>query len=239
MHFQALLFDLDDTLLDTSRLLVPAAHREAAEAMVRAGLPTSLEQAYQARLSLAVLHPRVDVNRLTARHFHCELEPVIEAGRTAFYHRKIGPLRLEPSVAALLTFLRSRYRLFLVTVGSLETQSAKVRALGLEPWFEAIEYVDHQGEERKEDRFRALLDRYRLEAGRCMVIGDRPDAEIAAGNRLGMYTVRLLRGEHRHSWSEVTEEQANAELLQLELLIPLLERLEASPTDSEGVPSSS
>ena len=140
MRLQALLFDLDDTLLETSRLLVPAAHQEAAEAMVQAGLPATVEAALATRLRFANERPREDVNRLTAQWFGCEDPAVIEAGRRAFYHRDIGRLDLDPEIAALLTRLKRRYPLFLVTVGSPPTQQAKVRALGLEPRFSAIFY---------------------------------------------------------------------------------------------------
>src|SRR4030042_1843418 len=47
---KAILFDLDDTLFDCYGLLVEAARRRAARAMVQAGLPCTEEEAYQRQI---------------------------------------------------------------------------------------------------------------------------------------------------------------------------------------------
>ena len=59
---KAILFDLDDTLFDCCGLLVEAARRRAAKAMVEAGLPCSEDEAYRKQIELAQEHgPRFDV----------------------------------------------------------------------------------------------------------------------------------------------------------------------------------
>jgi FMN phosphatase YigB (HAD superfamily) len=44
----------------------------------------------------------------------------------------------------------------------------------------------------------------------CAVVGDRPDAEIAAGRSLGMFTVRVRRGEHERFEPRSPAEAADA-----------------------------
>ncbi len=53
MRIKAVIFDLDDTLYDCTGLLVGAARRRAAKAMVDAGLPISIGEAYKLQLAVA------------------------------------------------------------------------------------------------------------------------------------------------------------------------------------------
>lgn len=85
--------------------------------------------------------------------------------------------------------------LFLVTSGFRRLQESKVRALGIRPRFErididAIDEVDRKG---KEALFLDILRAYDLSADEVMIVGDNEDSELAAGNRLGMRTVQILR----------------------------------------------
>ena len=47
--FRTIIFDLDDTLLETSRLLVPQAERESCLEMIAAGLDCDLDTCLKAR----------------------------------------------------------------------------------------------------------------------------------------------------------------------------------------------
>lgn len=86
-------------------------------------------------------------------------------------------------------------RRFLVTSGFRRLQESKVRALGIGPLFEevvvdAIDEPDHPG---KEGAFADLLARRRLERPDVWVVGDNPDAELAAARRLGLRAVQMVR----------------------------------------------
>jgi HAD superfamily hydrolase (TIGR01549 family) len=86
-------------------------------------------------------------------------------------------------------------RLFLVTSGFRRLQDSKIRALGFQPLFEAIyvDAIDEADRKGKKRIFKDILDSYCLEPEEVLVVGDNPDSEIEAGNRLGMRTVQILR----------------------------------------------
>jgi FMN phosphatase YigB (HAD superfamily) len=86
-------------------------------------------------------------------------------------------------------------KLFLVTSGFRKLQDSKIDALGLKSNFEslyvdAIDEVDRKG---KEGLFHEILERYGFAPASVLVVGDNPESEIAAGIRLGMPTVQILR----------------------------------------------
>ncbi len=85
--------------------------------------------------------------------------------------------------------------LFLVTSGFRRYQESKIRALGFERLFEAIyiDAIDDAARKGKQVIFKDILTTYRFAAAEVLVVGDNPDSEIEAGNRLGIITVQILR----------------------------------------------
>ncbi len=189
-------FDLDDTLFDTSGQLVDPAHREAALAMVDAGLPMTPEEAFARRRALASLHPAESISSLVAQEAGTDASAVVAAGDRAFFERDPGPLELAPSIHAFLSGLKNKVSLYLVTSGHRGTQALKVKRLALSDYFRAISFVDPRFGRTKADVFEALLRQENCPPERCLVVGDRPDGEIQAGHALGCRTVRIHHGEH-------------------------------------------
>jgi putative hydrolase of the HAD superfamily len=84
---------------------------------------------------------------------------------------------------------------FLVTSGFRRLQESKIRALGFAERFTAVyvDAIDDADRKGKQKIFEEILDTYRLGPGEVLVVGDNPDSEIEAGNRLGLRTVQILR----------------------------------------------
>jgi FMN phosphatase YigB (HAD superfamily) len=85
--------------------------------------------------------------------------------------------------------------LFLVTSGFRRLQESKIRALQFGSLFEAIhvDAIDEADRKGKEGIFKDILKSHHLSPEEVLVVGDNPGSEIAAGNRLGMRTVQILR----------------------------------------------
>lgn len=194
-RIDAVVFDLDDTLFDTTGQLMEPAHREAAQAMIDAGLEAPLEALVTMRLELGRARVGEDTNVLVAQAWgHAADSPVVEAGRSTYFKRRIESLDPFPGTLPLLSTLQDRCRLLLMTTGDPGTQRTKVHLLGIAQYFVDMVFVPlDQG--NKHAAMRSLLRFHALDAGRVVVIGDRLDREIEAGRRLGTWTVRMARGE--------------------------------------------
>ena len=195
---RAVVLDLDDTLFDTSGTLVGPANRDAAAAMIGAGLPGTLEAVAQRRLQLGRAHPSEDADALVLRSFGMEeREEIARAGRTAYYSRTIRSIDPFPETMDVLDGLRGVLDLFLLTIGAPATQQRKIDLLGIEEYFREVVIVDIAGG----DKFEALVglaDRHGLPPAEVVVVGDRIDREIEAARRLGMWAVRMAHGEGKH-----------------------------------------
>ena len=102
------------------------------------------------------------------------------------------PMHGYPDLGAIRELLA---KLFLVTSGFSRLQNSKVRALQIAPLFERvyIDAIDEPGRKGKENIFEEILREYAFEPREVLVVGDDPDSEIAAGNRLGIPTVQIQR----------------------------------------------
>jgi len=207
-------FDLDDTLYDCYGQRVLAAHRHAAQAMVRAGLPAAPERVLRLRLRLFRRDPRISrIDPEVCRRFRV-VHParILRAARQAFFTLPVGKLKLFPaSLRVLRTLHQAGVRVFIVSFGDPFTQHAKVRALGLhrEPSVERIFYADTAHLVTKEGVFRSLLRHVEPDPRKILVVGDRPSSEIRAGKLLGMRTARLLHGEFLGLKPAGSEEKAD------------------------------
>lgn len=87
------------------------------------------------------------------------------------------------------------FELYLVTSGFRRLQQSKIRALEIEHVFRGIEIdaIDEVDRKGKQGTFESILDARTLRPEEVVVVGDNPDSEIEAGNRLGMTTVQILR----------------------------------------------
>lgn len=209
---RCVIFDLDDTLYDCLGQRVRAAHRHAAQAMVKAGLRAKVEAVYQARMRAFRRDPMLrHIDPEVARQFPAaEPEAVIAAAREAYFNCPVGKLTLFSASLPLLRFLAARgVRVFIVSFGEPEIQQRKVRALGLdrEPSVEGFFYADRENVLTKEAAFRRIQQQLGLPAGQVLVVGDRPAREIRAGKELGMLTVRLHRGEFKAQMPAAPEEE--------------------------------
>jgi FMN phosphatase YigB (HAD superfamily) len=115
------------------------------------------------------------------------------AGFAAFSQVEVRqPMHGYGDLAALAEIPAKR---FLVTSGFRRLQESKIKALGITHLFTEI-HIDAIDESRptgKLQAFEAIMQTHRLTPQEVLVVGDNPDSEIAAGNKLGITSIQILR----------------------------------------------
>lgn len=195
-----IIFDLDDTLIQTSLHLIPQASERACEAMVDAGLNASTVAAETARRehilsggegdALAALTLRFGVRPGSEPGF------VLSVGHRAFYQFEPAPEDIQcfPKARQVLSHLGRFHRLVLVSSGHEPTQRAKLEISGLGKFFDAVRIVP--AEHSKQPAFRDIMLDFHMEAECILCVGDRLDREIADAGSLGMRTCLFRHGEY-------------------------------------------
>lgn len=183
----ALIFDLDNCLAPSRE--VGEELFEPAFAAIRAANRGSVSEQALAQAFADIWRHSLD--RVAERYgFSGEM---LAAGWRVFAGLEVD--RPMSGYADLPVLAELSAQRFLVTSGFRRLQESKIRALGLAPLFTAIhvDAIDEPGRLGKQEIFARILARHHFAAAEVFVVGDSAEAEIEAGNRLGMPTVQTLR----------------------------------------------
>ncbi len=195
---KAIAFDLDDTLIDTTHLLVPMASQAAYQAMALKGLQTSFEIFENERRQGALSMKHVDIFQSIAQKYSSQPSgEIAEAGITTFYNPPLPThIPLLPGALENLEYLKGKYALFLVTSGAIPTQKQKAQATNAEHYFQKSYFLDGFKKERKRSAFQNILETLSLEPQELLAIGNRLSQEIHDAKELGCTTCYFKYGEH-------------------------------------------
>lgn len=199
-NWQAIIFDLDDTLYPERNYVLSGFQAVAAWAETCLAIPA--EQGLAELSQLFQRGVRGDTfNHWLQQHGRADETLVQELIRVYREHQPV--LAPFPDTPAILAQLRRRYRLGLVSDGYLAVQQRKWTALGLAAHFETIIFSDEWGRAAWKPSvipFLAALKKLRIQADRAAYIGDNPAKDFLGARELGMFTVRVRQpgGEYAH-----------------------------------------
>ncbi len=192
----SIVIDLDDTLLDTHRQLVPVADRLGVATLIEHGLPLSGADALAAVAAArarGVWEVFADVARSHGLAPGVGDEAMRRFLRSAL---EVDSLALPKASARALDALSALAPLVLLTVGDDEVQRRKIALLGIAQRFDEICVASWApGTNAKLGVLAELVARRGWRPHDVLVVGDRIDGEIVAGNQLGCRTVWVRGGE--------------------------------------------
>jgi len=205
---KAFIIDLDDTLYDCSNTLVVRGRRRVAKTI--AGLINCAEEkAYLLQQELEEKYgTKANIyEKLAALHNlpqTCAKELLKE-----FVHIEISNIALFPDVTNTLLKLKSQgYKLFLVTSGENKIQKRKIKTLGLNGgYFDEMLITDRELGHTKENCFKQIMQRYKLNPEEVVCVGDKSEDELLTGKVLGMITVMFEHGRHYNAYLKETHKQ--------------------------------
>jgi HAD superfamily hydrolase (TIGR01509 family) len=174
-HSSAVFFDLDDTLIDTRRRLLPAALQRVASAT---GIAPERLDATGKRIEEVLRF----VGGLTPAQR--------DAAKAAWYAPVVPELEPLPGAREVLEELRGRLLLVLVTRGDPARQRRKIEKCGLGPCFDEIIIRPFEAPGSKRDDFARVMDAHGLAPERCAVVGDDLRDELQHGTDLGCLVLK-------------------------------------------------
>ena len=126
-------------------------------------------------------------------------------------YRNHEPNILLPDISkSVLDQFSGKYSLSLLTDGFLPAQELKVRALGIERYFDCIVYTEALGREfwkPSPEGFKLILKKLRQKGHNCVYVADNAEKDFIGPNSLGFTTVQLIRPLNIHKGAP---EQPNA-----------------------------
>ena len=117
------------------------------------------------------------------------------------YRKHTPHLLLYPQVKKILnTLKKQKYKLGLITDGNPDVQRNKVKALHIEDYFDCMIFSDDYGlDKRKPSLFpyQNIIEELNVNAKETIYIGDNPHKDFVGAKKLGMHTIRILKGQYK------------------------------------------
>jgi putative hydrolase of the HAD superfamily len=96
-----------------------------------------------------------------------------------FMHRTSSKPHVFPYSKEILTYLREKYSVHLITNGFNESQAKKMSSSGLDGFFDLIVTSETTGYKKPDPRiFYHAMDQLATSPDRCLMIGDNPNSDI-------------------------------------------------------------
>jgi len=189
-----IIFDLDDTLVDTSGALIPLKLKMSLQAMIDAGLKiSSFEKALQELLE-------IDAKSANGKETLTRFLEKIEA-RSHFLNVGMEEYLCLPEIFSIsslagagevLSLLAQKHTLVIVSTGLEEAQHAKIEKAGLNKdlFHKIIICPDYN----KREYYLHLLDELQYDAAETIVCGDKFETDLLPAQELKMITVQMMWG---------------------------------------------
>ncbi|KAM4729569.1 N-acylneuraminate-9-phosphatase [Anableps anableps] len=199
---KAILFDLDNTLIETSRAGEVALKKTGELLKSKLNLDDDTIRSICDKFKLKLQHessersPGSSQDDLRMRHWEESIAETIgscsasDLASRCYYLWKTSRLEvlcLAPEVRDLLQQLRSRYKLLLLTNGDAQTQREKVEAVDCEGFFDAVVIAgDHAEQKPFPSIFQLCFNILAVAAQDCVMVGDSLDTDVQGGLNAGV-----------------------------------------------------
>ena len=230
MKIKCVLFDIDDTLYDTS-LQMSMARLNAVKSMIEAGLPTNIEIAYNLLEEIVKeygSHNNQHFDKLLER-LGLQWNPrVIAAGVTAY--RETSSAYLKPysdTVPTLLKLRESKDKLGIISEGKAVKQWQKLIQLGVQHLFHRVLISEEIKKETvTKEMFKLILEELATSPKETVFVGNQLDTDILCANKAGIISVRMRKGEHRVEEPKSPEMAPKYEIGKISEIFDALKKIE-------------
>ena len=194
-----IIFDLDDTLIDTSGCITPVQLTNAFEKLASFGVVFSdFDKSLQSLLRLNETAP-------SARHAVEEFFEIngidtqfLDAILKSVYEEFPSSLQVDPHDMAIdiLDALGESHKLALVTVGKEDLQLLKLKKAGIDS--DVFSKIIVTQEKNKKIHYRSIVEGLEMDSAEVIVCGDRIAIDLAPAKELGFITVHMRSGRGLH-----------------------------------------
>lgn len=191
--FKGVLFDIDDTLYDTSGF-AKLARKAALNVMIEGGLPLDSNDAYiHLRKIIKEKGSNYDkhFNVLTREVLGEENPLLIALGMITYHNVKFALLRPFPETTSTLLYLNKKgYHLGVVSNGITIKQWEKLIRLGLYHFFDEVVTSQAAGVEKPDPQiFELALNRMGCRSSKSIMVGNKFSEDIIGAINAGMSTI--------------------------------------------------
>ncbi|XP_028676097.1 N-acylneuraminate-9-phosphatase [Erpetoichthys calabaricus] len=196
---KAIMFDLDNTLIDTAGVGVLALEKVTELLQSRLGAENNAADICR-KFSVKLLKEEFDPSKTTIddlriSHWEEAIQEVKGTGASRslaeecylmWKFTRLQHLAIAEPARNMLVELRKVYKLLLLTNGDTQTQREKVNAVGAEAWFDAVVIGgDYKEQKPAASIFLTCCEILDVKPSCCVMVGDSFDTDIQGGINAG------------------------------------------------------
>ncbi len=189
-----IIFDLDDTLVDTSLSITPFLQEKALKRLLEAGL-----HLHNFDEALSMLRS-IDSTALSGKHAFKEFLELhdgldyLEMALHAIYEAPLFEKPVQPVDYAidLLKQLKKDHTLGVVTLGHPSIQKEKMRLSGIDPSY--FSFVECCPDGNKKEIYQKVVKSLGIHSKDVAVCGDRICVDLSPAKELGLKTIHFRHG---------------------------------------------
>lgn len=220
-----IIFDLDDTIIDTTGSILPYRLQNALAKMVDKGFKISdFDQALERLRVLSVCSYNTGSALKEFLEIHDADPSLLEVALDEVYRNKNFMYDVLPTTSAkeVLMELSRKHVLALVSIGIHEIQIEKMKKAGIDTALFSRIVVSEAPD--KKMYYKQLLDDLRVSPLEVLVCGDRVKRDLMPGKGLGFKTVHMKWGRGAHQRGSKSE--VDYTITSLEELRPIVAQFE-------------
>jgi len=200
-NLEAVLCDLDDTLIPTSKIS-DAAIAAAIDTIMLKGLDMPREHIYSTYMQI-----RKELGSRYKQHFNVVFErlgvpkikahELISAARMNYHLATMALMPFHDVYGTLHDLNEMKYARYIVTDGNSLDQWDKINKCKFDDqkFFQGVFITeDYQFQTKCPEFYKMILEKTGLEGKRCLVVGDKIDSDIRPARECGIHTARVLTG---------------------------------------------
>lgn len=214
-----IIFDLDDTLIDTTGALTPYKLKEFLQPLCRRG-GLDFSEAYQELSRLNAYHQsskQATSLFLSKYSFNTSLvQEALSKLFSPFPEDFVVPT--TPFAKEILHFFRDRHALALVSVGNKALQLSKLEKAGIDSSIFSMIAIPEEA--NKKPSYEVLLKNFSISPDEVWVCGDKVEIDLRPANELGFHTIHMRWGRGLKAKKEAWVEYSITSLKDLRGIIP-------------------
>jgi putative hydrolase of the HAD superfamily len=196
---KCIIFDLDDTLYDQKKFL-KSAFKACAQYATRWCLDR--KKFYENLLKITDTYGSGcgDIFDKALKNMNAYSKGRVKELVDIFYKHQ-PMIDLYSDARKLLPKLVHKYILCLITDGNPDLQTKKIKSLNIEKYFSVIVLSDVFGRKYRKPStlpYKKVLEKIGITAEEAIFIGDNPYKDFIGAKKIGLLTVRIMRGEYRN-----------------------------------------
>ena len=195
-----ILFDIDNTLFPTSEFAA-LARKNALNAMISMGLTLSFDKLHSMLTEIIIQKGSNYPHHFNDLCKELGLNPNQSskyiAAAVAAYHDTKASIATFPQVPlALLELKKLGHQLYIATHGNAVKQWDKLIRLKIALYFDDVFVSEDLGGEKNDFFYRKILEKLKVPAQNCMMVGDREETDILPAKKLSITTVKIIPKDH-------------------------------------------